>query len=446
MQYLPHTSEDIASMLRVVGVGSLEGLFNMIPADNRRAEDLDLPDPLSEWALNRHMRALADTMAVPPEYRIFMGAGSYDHHIPATIPYLLGRSEFSTAYTPYQPEISQGTLQGIYEYQTLVSRLLGMDVANASMYDGASALAEALLMAIRIGRTKKKVAVSRLVHPLYRRVVTTYLSATENEVIELPYLENGRTDFSLLRDVDDLAAVAVQSPNFFGCMEDLTSAAERVHEKEALFITSFTEPFAYGLYKNPGSQGADIACGEGQSFGIPRSFGGPGLGMFACKKQYVRSMPGRLVGQTRDKDGKRGFVLTLATREQHIRREKATSNICSNQGLCAMTAAMYMAAAGRTGLRRIARLNYDKSEYLKEALRNKGFTISFDSPGFNEFVVEFPTGFDAAYQKLLEKKIVAGLPLSQYYPELAGRYLLCATETSTKEDMDTLVREIAAGG
>jgi glycine dehydrogenase subunit 1 len=442
MRYLPHTPEDVAAMLQVVGADNLDDLFKSIPADCRRKDDLNLPQPLTEWDLNSHMSNLAATVAVSPEYKMFMGAGSYDHHIPASISYLLGRSEFSTAYTPYQAEISQGTLQAIFEYQTLVSRLLGMEVANASMYDGASALAEALLMAIRITR-RKKVAVSSAIHPLYRRVVQTYLYPTGYEVVEIPYSADGRTDLAGHTNLEDLAAVAVQSPNFFGCIEDLKTIGEKVHSDEkTLLVTCFSEPLAFGLLKNPGSLGADIVCGEGQSLGIPRSFGGPGLGMFAARKQHVRSMPGRLVGQTVDNTGKRGFVLTLATREQHIRREKATSNICSNQGLCATTSAMYMAALGGTGIRQLARQNHDRAEYLKGELKKAGFAIGFDSPTFNEFVVEFPADFETTHQRLLEKKIVAGLSLAPYYPELANHYLLCATETSSKEDMDTLVKEV----
>jgi len=441
MRYLPHTHEDIQSMLEVVGVDTLDDLFSSIPRDCRRKAEMNLPLPLTEWKLTDHIGAMANETATPPEFKIFMGAGSYEHYIPASVSYLLGRSEFSTAYTPYQPEISQGTLQAIYEYQTLTSRLLGMEVANASVYDGASALAEALLMAVRITR-QKKVAISTLIHPLYRRVVQTYFYPTGYEVVELPYLENGQTDLSKLDTAEGLAAVAVQSPNFFGCIEDLRSVGEKAHEKKALFITSFTEALSYGLLKNPGSQGADIACGEGQSLGIPRSFGGPYLGMFASKMEYVRNMPGRLVGETKDMDGKRGFVLTLATREQHIRREKATSNICTNNSLCALNAAMYMASLGGTGLRKLARLNHDKSEYLKAELKKTGFEVPFDRPTFNEFVIKFPSGFEKTYAQLREKKILAGFPLSSFYPELADYYLLCVTETKTKEDMDILVREV----
>lgn len=442
MRYLPHTDEEISSMLEVVGVKNLDSLFDHIPADCRRQGELDLPAPLTEWQLDSHMAELEEMQ--PRAAKVFMGAGSYEHYIPSTVPYLVGRSEFTTAYTPYQPEISQGTLQAIFEYQTLTSRLLGMETANASMYDGASALAEALLMAIRIGRKKNTVAISKAVHPNHREVVRTYFRPTGYKIVELPVLENGRTDCSKLDEIDDLAAVAVQSPNFFGCIEDLAGCADSVHSREALLIASFTEPMAFGLIKNPGGQGADIACGDGQSLGIPRTFGGPGLGMFACKMKFVRNIPGRLVGQTTDQDGERGFVLTLATREQHIRREKALSNICTNNSLCALTSAMYMASAGATGLKKLARLNFDKSEYLKAELVKAGLKVPFGSPTFNEFVVEMPAGFEEKYQKLLDKGIVAGLPLDEYYPELSGSYLLCVTEVMTKGDIDRLVEEIVS--
>jgi glycine dehydrogenase subunit 1 len=444
MRYLPHTIAEITSMLSVVGVKDLDGLFGSIPEDCRRKAEPDLPDRLTEWELDVHMNSLAADMAVSPAYKVFLGAGRYDHYRPAALDYLLARSEFVTAYTPYQPEVSQGTLQAIFEYQTLAARLLGMDLANASMYDGASALAEALLMAIRINRSKKTVALSRLIHPLYRRVVQTYFKPTDFNIIEIPYLPNGQTDLSALDTAEDLAAVAVQSPNFFGCIEDLKLISERVHALDSLLITSFSEPLAYGLLENPGRQGADITCGEGQSFGLPRSFGGPGLGMLATKKQFMRNMPGRLIGQTTDKEGKRGFVITLATREQHIRREKATSNICTNQNLCAITAAMYMAALGGTGIRELARLNYDKTEYLKSKFKRAGLNVPFNIPTFNEFVLEFPTGTQSIFQQLLKKKIVAGLPLANYYPELANHTLLCVTETCSRKDLDTLVEEVAA--
>ena len=441
MRYLPHTSEDIASMLKDVGKENLNDLFASIPEDCRVSGDLRLPEPLTEWELDAKLSTLSNAMGVSPDSRVFLGAGSYEHFIPESVSYLLSRSEFVTAYTPYQPEISQGTLQAIYEFQTLTARLLGMEVATASHYDGATALAEALLMAIRVSR-KNKIAISSLIHPHYRRVVQTYLHPAGYEIIELPRLENGRTDLTSIVGMDDLAAVAIQSPNFFGCVEDLQTAGSAVHENGGLFICVFTEALAYGLFKNPGSQGADIVCGEGQSLGIPQSFGGPALGLFSGKMKFVRNMPGRLVGQTTDMEGRRGFVLTLATREQHIRREKATSNICTNNSLCALSAAMYMASLGGTGLRDLARLNYDKSEYLKHALKEAGCTLPFDAPTFNEFVVVFPDGFETTYQSLIEKGIVAGLPLATFYPELKNQYLLCVTETKSKADLDNLVSEV----
>ena len=441
MRYLPHTPDEIAAMLKVVGAENLDSLFSTIPRDCRRQEDMDLPEPLTEWELLDRMGGMAGTMGARPEYTVYIGAGSYQHHIPSVVTYLLQRSEFSTSYTPYQPEMSQGTLQALYEYQTLVARLLGMEAANASLYDGASALAEALLMAIRI-TGRRKVAMSTLIHPSYRRVARTYLEPTGYEIVELPRLKNGLTDPSSISDIEDLAAVAIQSPNFFGCIEEIRDFAESAHKNSALLVTSFTEALAYGLLKSPGSLGADIVCGEGQSLGIPCSFGGPGLGIFAGKMEHVRNMPGRLVGQTTDIEGKRGFVLTLATREQHIRREKATSNICTNNSLCALTAAMYMAAVGGFGMHQLAKLNHDRSEYLKRALRTAGFKIPFQSPTFNEFVVVSKAGFEKTYEHLLEKKIVAGLPLSPFYPDLAGHYLFCVTETISREEMDILIREI----
>ena len=441
MRYLPHTDEEIASMLGVVGAKSLDDLFSAVPPNCRRTGDMNLPGPLSEWDLSRLMEGLSSNVASPPEYKVYMGAGSYEHYIPQVIPYLLSRSEFVTSYTPYQPEMSQGTLHAIYEYQTLSARLLGMEVSNASMYDGASALAEALLMAIRITR-KRRVAVSCLVHPHFRRVVQTYLAPTEYEIVELPYLPSGRTDLSSLHNLKDLAALAVQSPNFFGVIEDLKEPADLAHDQGALFITTFTEPLAYGILKSPGSLGADIGCGEGQSLGIPQSFGGPGLGMFTTRMSHVRAMPGRLVGKTVDAEGRQGFVLTLATREQHIRREKATSNICTNNSLCAVAATMYMACLGASGIRELSQLNHDKAEYLKKQLRNAGCRIPFASPTFNEFVVEMPQVFEKTFARLLEKKIVAGLSLKTYYPELKSHYLFCVTETKSKEDMDLLVKEL----
>ncbi len=444
MRYLPHTPEEVSAMLSAVGADNLDELFAHIPEVCRRNTPLGLPEPLSEWELDRHMDGLSGTTAIQPEYMVFMGAGSYDHLIPEVIKQLLQRGEIYTAYTPYQAEVSQGTLQIIYEYQTLVSRLLGLDVANASMYDGASALAEALLMAMRVTK-RSKVAVSRAIHPLYRRVVQTYLKPAGFEIVELDYNTQGRTDLSALDDGENLAAVAVQSPNFFGCVEDMAAIEKAVHaDAKTMLVATFTEPLAFGLYQSPGDLGADIACGEGQSLGLPRSFGGPGLGLFACRQAHVRNMPGRLAGQTVDLDGKRGFVLTLATREQHIRRGKATSNICTNQGLCAAAAAMFMATLGGTGFRRLARINYDNAEYLKGELNKNGVAIAFETPTFNEFVIRLGEGSKRIYRQLMAKKIIAGLPLDKYYTELEDHYLICVTETSTKADLDILVKEVTA--
>ncbi len=443
MRFFPHTLEQIQLMLTVVGADSLESLFSGIPEDCRRLQEMNLPEALSEWALNRYMDSLSDSMAVAPEYRIFIGAGRYDHYIPATVSALKSRSEFLTAYTPYQPEISQGTLQAIYEYQTLAARLMGVDVVTASHYDGATALSEALLMAIRKTR-RKRVAISSLIHPFYRRVAQTYLEPAGFEIIELPFLESGLTDLSLLEGTANIAAVALQSPNFFGCIEDLKTASQKAHEIGALSVAGFTEALAYGLLKNPGSQGVDIVFGEGQSLGIPIAFGGPGLGMLGCTSEHTRNLPGRLIGKAKDVDGKNGFVLTLATREQHIRREKATSNICSNNSHCALTAAMYMASLGKGGFCDLAKMNHDKAAYLCRQFTNAGFRIPFSSPFFNEFVVAFPKGFETTYQRLVEKKIVAGLPLSTFYSQLSDHYLFCVTETTSREDMDVLVQEVTS--
>jgi len=429
-------------MLAAAGVASMEDLFATIPQNCRYQGEMELPAPLDEWQLSEQMADLGGAMGINPRTRILFGAGSNHHHVPETIRALSSRSEFLTAYTPYQPEMAQGTLQGIYEYQSLTARLLGMDVANASMYDGASALAEALLMALRIKKKTGRVAVSRAIHPHYRQVVRTYLEPAGYEIIELAVNPAGQTDLDAVAGSEGLAAVAVQSPNFFGVVEQLAAAADTAHAAGALLITGFTEPLAYGLLKNPGACGADIVCGEGQSFGLARSFGGAGLGMFGCRAEFTRNMPGRLVGATTDLDGRRGFVLTLSTREQHIRREKATSNICSNQGICSLIAAMYMSSLGGTGMGELAALNYSKAEYLKSRLLEKGAREVFSGPTFNEFVVEFPFDFQPVRERLKQQNIIAGLELGKWYPELAGRYLFCATETATKEILDRVADEV----
>ena len=442
MRYLPHTEADIKVMFDAIGVKDFEELFRTVPEACRYDRVMALPESKTEWSLDQYMGEVRSMMTVTPDHSVLIGAGRYRHHIPATIPNVMGRSEFLTAYTPYQPEMAQGTLQGLFEYQTLTARLLGVDVANASMYDGATGLAEALLMGLRVGKKKTRIALSTAIHPHFRDVVATYFQPTDYEIVELPFLEDGRTDLSTLGAEEGLAAVALQSPNFFGVVEDIEAAAAVVHGIGALCVACFSEPLAYGLFKSPGSCGADIVCGEGQSFGIPVSFGGPGLGMFGCRETFVRNMPGRLVGETKDLDGKRGYVLTLSTREQHIRREKATSNICSNQGICTLTAAMYMASLGGTGLRKLARLNYDKSEYLKKGLQEAGARCCFSAPTFNEFVVEFKNDFSKTRKKLMEQGIVAGLDLARFYPGFENRYLFCVTETVPKEVLDSVISEV----
>ncbi|PIE74839.1 MAG: aminomethyl-transferring glycine dehydrogenase [Deltaproteobacteria bacterium] len=447
MHYIPHTKKDVESMLSVIGVKSEDDIFEGIPDNLRRKEPLELHEPMSEWEIIEKIKNLSRQTAPSTDKKIFMGAGSYFHNIPAVVPYLVSRSEFTTSYTPYQPEVSQGTLQAVYEYQTLTAKLLGMDIANASMYDGASALAEALLMSFRIRKKLKKVAVSMSVHPLYRKVVETYFKPTDFEIEYIPVDENGKTDLLAAEKIKDCAAFAVQSPNFFGIIEENDKISKICKDKNCLFISSFTEPFAFGMYKPAGLYDADIVCGEGQSMGIPQSCGGPGLGMFASKKDYMRSMPGRLCGQTVDTDGKRGFVLTISTREQHIRREKATSNICSNQGLCATTAVVFMSCLGKNGLKKISRQNHDKAFYLKSRLEECGFKDVFkNSCFFNEFVLKAPDGFEAAWNRLAEKKVIAGLPIGKDYQELSGCYLFCATEAFSKENIDDFINLVKNGG
>jgi glycine dehydrogenase subunit 1 len=443
MRYLPHTTEDIESMLKITGQSCLDDLFDCIPDDLKTKEGIDIPESLSEWELNTHMEALASANIACKDYKCFIGAGRYDHYIPAIIPYLISRSEFMTAYTPYQPEVSQGTLQGIYEFQTMVTELLGMDIATASHYDCGTALAEATLIALRTSKKVRRIAVSALVHPSHRQIIQTYLSPSGYEIVEIPYTTEGRTDLSALEGMADLAGIAIQSPNFLGNIEYLSAVKAIADAKKSLFIVSFTEAMAYGLLKTPGSFGADLVAGEGQSLGLTKSFGGPGLGLLAGTKKQMRNLPGRLIGKTRDANGQEGFVLTLATREQHIRREKASSNICSNNGLNAMTAAMYLATVGKIGIREIAQQNHDKAQYLKTRLLTAGFESVYDTPFFNEFVLKAPKGFEQKRTALIQDKcIFAGVNLEPFYPELKHHYLFCATETLSKKDIDQLAKEV----
>lgn len=440
MSYIPHTEKDIQEMLVAVGASSVEELFKPIPDNLRLKKPLNLPDSLSEQELLYELSALGKKNATIDEYVSFLGAGAYHHYIPSAVNHLILRSEFYTAYTPYQPEISQGTLQAIFEYQTLICQLTGMEVANASMYDGASATAEAVLMARRINN-RQKVVLSSALHPEYREAVKTYLSSN-GEIKEVFYCtETGKTLPEAIEKLldKDTSCVVIQQPNFFGSIEDIKTISELVHKNNSIFIVAITEPISLGLLKPPGELGADIVVGEGQAFGNGLNFGGPYLGFFATLEKYLRQMPGRLIGETVDKNGRRGFVLTMATREQHIRRGKATSNICTNEGLCALSAAIYLTALGKNGLMELARLNLSKAHYLKEQLKNiKGIKTAFTAPTFNEFVIEIEKEPDAVLKALLKKGMIAGLPLKKFYHELSKHLLLCATEMNSKEQIDKL--------
>jgi len=444
MRYIPNSPEERQEMLAAIGLSNAGELFRSIPADVQLNRSLEVTDPLAEPEVIGAMEGLAarNTASQKPS---FLGAGVYSHYSPTIVDHLIQRSEFFTSYTPYQPEVSQGTLQYIFEFQTLICQLTGMDVANASMYDGSTSMAEAYLMAQRVTR-RDKVVVASSVHPEYREVARTYVQHGDAEIVEAAFDEKtGRvSDLSALDD--KTAALVVQSPNFFGCIEDLKGLADKAHAVGALFIVVVTEAISFGLLKSPGSCGADIVVGEGQSFGIPMSFGGPHVGLFATSDKYVRNMPGRLAGVAYDKDGNRGFVLTLATREQHIRREKATSNICTNQGLIALAATIYMEAMGKQGLQEVAMQNAQKAAYAAKRIAEiDGFEIAFSSPTFNEFVVRSPGSADELLTKLRnENGIVGGLALSKYYNDRPNEFLVCVTETMKKEQIDQLLDGLAA--
>lgn len=434
LRYLPHHEKDVIEMLEVIGLKRIEDLFEVIPQQYRLSRPLNLPTPLSETDLIRHLQRLQ-----PSTYTSFLGGGAYYHFIPAVVSHLTSRSEFYTAYTPYQPEISQGTLQAIFEYQTLMCQLTGMEVSNASMYDGASSLAEAVLMAHRV-TGKKRVLISESVHPEYRKVIETYIHPEEQEIVRIPYLrEDGRTDEHHLAQClnQEVSAAILQSPNFFGVVEDLSRIGSLVHRAGGLLIVCFSEAIAYGILKPPGDFGADIVAGEGQSLGIPLSFGGPYLGIFTTREKFVRSMPGRLVGETVDLEGKRGFVLTLATREQHIRREKATSNICTNEGLCALMATLYLSCLGQEGLKELAWMNLSKAEYAKKKVSKlKGVRLSFSAPTFNEFVLMVDEEPQRILERWRQEGILGGIELAQFYPELNHHFLVTVTEMNTREEID----------
>jgi glycine dehydrogenase subunit 1 len=435
VRYHPHTEADVQRLLATIGAPSLEALFSSIPEALKLKRALQLPEPIDERGLADYLGALAAKNRWQPP---FLGAGAYPHHVPAAVDQLLLRSEFYTAYTPYQPELAQGTLQAIFEYQTLVCLLTGLEVSNASMYDGATACAEAALLGLRLKKDRRKVVLSRALHPSYRDVIRTYLVPGGAEIAVVDYdPKTGRTDAGALAKAIDAntALVLLGSPNFFGVIEDVKQAAGLAHKADALLAVATSEAVSFGLLGSPGELGADIACGELQSFGNGPTYGGPGVGFFATRETFLRQMPGRLCGETVDIDGRRAFVLTLSTREQHIRREHATSNICTNNGLCALAATMHLAILGKGGLRELALLNYRRARYAREKLGKPRFS----GPTFNEFVVEAD---DKALARARAQGLVAGLPLGPHYPELAGTLLTCVTELHDKARIDALAEAL----
>ena len=456
MRYLPKSPADREAMLAEIGVPSIESLFETIPAEYRLTEDLKIPRQHSESEILERFRAFgsnlasgdAEELAVQPAGRLFasfLGAGAYRHYRPVIIDSLVQRGEFLTSYTPYQPEISQGTLQAMFEFQTMICELTGMEIANASMYDGSTGAAESVLMACRV-TGRQGAVVARTVHPEYREVLATVTRHQEISITEFGYIaDTGRVDLAALEAAitDETACVLIQSPNFFGTIEDVAAIAEMAHKKGALLIVSIAEAVSLGVVKAPVE--ADIVSLEAQSFGVAVGFGGPYCGVIACKEKFLRQMPGRLVGETKDTNGKRGWVLTLSTREQHIRREKATSNICTNQALVALMVTIFLTVYGKQGLRELAEQNLAKAAYLRKALLDAGATTKFDgTPRFHEFVLTTKESAAAANAKLLEKQIVGGLALAKWYPELGeGATLWCATEMTTKAQMDAAAAVIA---
>ncbi|MDA8228268.1 MAG: aminomethyl-transferring glycine dehydrogenase subunit GcvPA [Desulfitobacterium hafniense] len=442
MNYVPNTAAQREEILKRIGVKSVEDLLADIPQTVRLNRPLAVEGGMSEQELVRHVKNLVSLNGNTEEYSSYLGAGAYEHYIPSFVDQLLLRSEFYTAYTPYQPEISQGTLQAIYEYQSLICELTGMDVSNASMYDGASALAEAALMACDATR-RTKVLVLQTVHPEYREVLATYLRSRSFEMMEVPYKE-GCSDLDNAEKLltEEIACLVIQTPNFFGSIEAGEELARLAHSKGALLVVA-VNPVSLGLLKPPGEYGADIVVGEGQAFGNPLNFGGPYLGFLACRDKHVRRMPGRIVGATKDRNGKKGFVLTLQAREQHIRRERATSNICSNEALCALAFTIHLSALGKAGLSNLAYLNLQKAHYAAKQISSlPGMNLAFEAPFFNEFVIKTEINPSKINQELIKHKIVGGLDLSRFYPELANHLLFCVTETKTKEDIDRLVTRL----
>jgi glycine dehydrogenase subunit 1 len=446
MRYIPHTQHDIKEMLSKIGSDNVEELFESIPEPLRLEKPLSLPESLSESDLIAHMKQLQKLNLDADEYSDFLGAGCYRHFSPAVVNHMILRGEFLTSYTPYQPEVSQGTLQAVFEFQTMICMLTGMDIANASMYDGASSLAEAVLMAYRINGGNE-VMIAKSVHPEYRQVVETYLRGYDINIIEIPVMADGKVDqdFITKNITDNTCAVAVQNPNYFGVIEALDPLGKLLADKKSLFIATVVEALSMAIIKPPGENGADIVVGEGQSFGLAPSYGGPYVGFFATREKYFRQTPGRLVGETVDQEGRRAFTLTLAAREQHIRREKATSNICTNQGLCALAVTVYLTIMGKEGLRELAKLNLRKAAYLKSKLEKlDGFKIHFASNTFNEFVVECPRPASEILKALHQVKIIAGHPLGSDYSDMENCFLVCVTEVNTASEIDSLIEKLSS--
>ena len=443
MSYLSLSDQDKKEMLARMGVASVDDLFCCIPDAVRLKRPLDLPAAQSEIELVRTIEAIGRKNA-GTGLLSFLGGGAYEHFIPTVVDYLSSRGEFVSPYTPYQPEVSQGSLQVIFEFQTLICQLTGLDIANASLYEGGTAVAEAVLMAQRV-TGRNKVVLARSLHPQFREVVRTYIKSLGVEAVEVPFGPDGRIDGAALAQAldDGTAAVVYQSPNFFGVVEDVKALSDAAHGVKAMSVAIVAEAVSLGLLEAPGALGADIVTGEAQSLGIPLSFGGPYLGFMACKKEFLRQMPGRVAGQTSDKDGQRGFVLTLATREQHIRRERATSNICTNQALCALRATIFMATLGKQGLREMAWQNVQKAAYAADRLTSvRGAKRVFTGPVFNEFTVTLPKPWPVVDAALKAKGLIGGYGLGPAYPELGNAALVCVTEMRTKDQIDRLVQAL----
>ena len=445
MSYIPNTPEDQRIMLDTLGLPDLEALLTPVPEHVRLHRALNLPAALAEPDLKRLMSGMATRNKSLDTTISFLGAGSYDHAIPSVVPHLQRRSEFVTSYTPYQPEVSQGMLQAIYEFQTMVAQITGLDVANASLYDGATAMIEAVLLALGPGG-RGEIVISRGVDPQYRRVLHTYAHARGFQVVEVP-LSNGVTDLEALNEMvkPTTAAVVVQQPNFFGSIEDMRAIEPIAHKGKALFVSTITEPASLGLLASPGEYGADLAVGELMSFGNTMSYGGPALGFMAARNKFMRLLPGRLVGQTVEEGGQKrtGYVLTLQTREQHIRRERATSNICTNQSLLAVGATIYLATLGKQGFRELGELCLHKAHYaFRQVTSVPGFKAAFSSPFFNEFVIESPVRMGKLQRQFEQASIIGGYPLAQEYPDMPNAMLFCVTETRTKADIDLLVETL----